>query len=255
MKNKLLFFLAASLILTLNGCKSEKVSTPEQKEKLVTLRNEIKENLTTNLLPYWSTRMIDTVNGGFYGRIDANEQVYSDAEKGSILNARLLWTFSSAFRVLHDSSYLHLAIRAKDCILTYFIDREYGGGYNTVKSKGEPGDTRKYILTESYFIYALAEYYRATGDMNALDEAVKIFDLVEKYAFDPEANGYFEVYTREWQRSHDRMLNEKTEADEKTMITHLHLLEAKKDDFYKIIKEFQYLKPKEKEDRVKVLNF
>jgi cellobiose epimerase len=226
MKNTASGLLIVILLIFFNGCSSRKAITSEQKAKLLTLKKEISENLTTNLLPYWSSKMIDTINGGFYGRVDAREQVYPDADKGGILNARLLWTFSSAFRVLGDSSYFNLATRAKDYILKYFIDREFGGGFNTVKSNGEPGDTRKYILTESYFIYSLAEYYRATGDKESLDEAVKIFELIEKYALDPDKNGYFEVYTREWQRSRDRMLNEKSEKDEKTMITHLHLLEA-----------------------------
>ncbi len=110
--------------------------------------------------------------------------------------------------------------------MTFFIDKEYGGGYRTVKSNGEPGDTRKHILTESYFIYALAEYYRATGDKEALAEAIKIFETIEKFTLDKEANGYFEVFTRDWKRSPDKLLAEKSPRDEKTMISHLHLVEA-----------------------------
>jgi mannobiose 2-epimerase len=212
--------------LILYGCSGKKEITAGQRSGMVQLRNEISENLTGNLLPYWSSKMIDTLNGGFYGRVDFNEKIYPDADKGGILNARILWTFSSAFRVLHDSSYLRLATRARDYIMTYFIDREYGGGYRTVKSNGEPGDTRKHILTESYFIYALAEYYRATGDKEALSEAIKIFETIEKYALDTQSNGYFEVFTRDWKRSPDQLLGEKSPKDEKTMISHLHLVEA-----------------------------
>ena len=226
MKNSVLLILL-SFFLLFPDCVNKKSNlTTAQEEMLISLKHEIKENLTTNLLPYWATKMVDTVNGGFYGRVDAKEQVYPDADKGGILNARLLWTFSSAYRVLGDSSYLNLATRAKDYIMTYFIDREYGGGYGTVKANGEPGDTRKGTLTQSYFIYAFAEYYRVTGDKTVLDEAVKIFELLEKHALDPEYNGYYEVFTRDWQRSHDRLLNEKSEKDEKTMISHLHILEA-----------------------------
>ena len=73
--------------------------------------------------------MVDNVNGGFYGRIDRNDKVYPEAEKGGILNARILWTYSSAYRVIGDSSYLRLATRARDYILTHFIDSQYGGAY------------------------------------------------------------------------------------------------------------------------------
>ena len=56
--------------------------------------------------------------------------------------------------------------------------------------------------------------------------AIEIFEDVEKYALDKEKNGYFEVFTRDWKRSHDLLLNERSVKDEKTMITHLHLVEA-----------------------------
>ena len=213
-------------LLDLNYCSSKKEITASQKTKLEQLKKEISENLTKNLLPYWSTRMVDTLNGGFFGRIDGNEQVYPEAQKGSILNARLLWTFSSAYRIFNDSTYLRLATRARNYILTYFIDKEYGGGYRTVKYNGEPSDTRNHILSDSYFIYALAEYYRVTGDQESLDAAIRLFENIEKYALDPVSNGYFEVFTRDWKRSKDQLLNEKSPDDEKTMITHLHLLEA-----------------------------
>lgn len=226
MKKTCILFLSATLFFNLPGCSHKKDITTGQKVKLEQLKKEVSDNLTRNLLPYWSSKMIDTVNGGFYGRIDKNENVYPDAEKGGILNARLLWTFSAAFRVLHDSSCLRIATRANDYIMNYFIDKEYGGAFRTVKYNGEPGDTRKHILTESYFIYALAEYYRATGDKEALAQAIAIFEAVEKYTYDRESNGYFEVFTREWKRSPDQLLAEKSPEDVKTMISHLHLVEA-----------------------------
>jgi len=214
------------ILLYLNSCNQGKNPDNEPNSRLLELKKEISEDLTGNLLPYWAATMPDTINGGFYGRVDANEQVYPNAEKGGILNARILWTFSSAYRVLKDSTYLHLARYARDYIVTHFLDEKYGGAYRTVNMKGEPGDTRKHTLTESYFIYAFAEYYRATGDQEALDIAIDIFELLEKHALDKDLNGYFEVFTRNWERSHDLLIGENTPEDEKTMITHLHLVEA-----------------------------
>jgi len=190
------------------------------------LRNEVSANLTNNILPFWSSKMVDNVNGGFYGRINAKDQVFPDEDKGGILNARILWTYSSAYRVLKDTAYLRLATRAKNYILDHFIDKQYGGAYRSVNSKGEPSDTRKQTYTQSFFIYGMAEYYRATGDKDALETAKGIFEAFEKYALDKEANGYFEVFTRDWQRTHDLLIGEKTVSDEKTMNTHLHVLEA-----------------------------
>jgi len=225
-KRPLILLILIIIFLNQNSCSTRKNTMHDQHPKLLQLKKEISEDLTGNLLPYWSAKMPDTINGGFYGRVDAKEQVYPDADKGGILNARILWTFSSAYRIFQDSSYLHLASYARDYIMKYFLDEEYGGGYRTVNMKGEPADTRKHTLTESYFIYALAEYYRATGDQEALDKAIEIFELLEEHALDKEYNGYFEVYTKDWKRSRDLLLNENSRYDEKTMITHLHLVEA-----------------------------
>jgi mannobiose 2-epimerase len=214
------------LISNSNNCQDLKRITPDQKQKLNQLKNEVSDNLTKNILTYWSSRMVDNVNGGFYGRIDGNDKVYPEAEKGGILNARILWTYSSAYRVLGDTSYLHLAKRAKDYILTHFIDSQYGGACMSLKADGTPSNTRKQIYTNAFFIYALAEYSRATGDIQALAEARKIFDLFEKFAADREFNGYYEVFSREWERVRERMIGESSDKDEKTMNTSLHLMEA-----------------------------
>ena len=202
------------------------IKNPDPKQRLIQLKKEVAENLTKNLLPYWSTRMVDYKNGGFYGRIDVNDKVYPNEDKGGILNARILWTYSSAYRVLGDTAYLRLAKRAKDYIMAHFIDRIYGGAYRSVKSNGTPSDTRKQVYTQSFFIYGLSEYYRATGDKEALESAKAIFELFEKYAYDREAGGYYEVFDRQWQRSHDLLIGESTIKDEKTMNTHLHVMEA-----------------------------
>jgi mannobiose 2-epimerase len=221
---KKLLLIAAVLALTvLNTSAYYFIPENNPEQKMKQLKIDVSANLTLNLLPYWSKNMVDRVNGGFYGRIDMNDKVYPDEEKGGILNARILWTYSSAYRIFKDTAYLRLATRSKDYILAHFIDRKYGGAYRSVTSAGEPSDTRKQTYTQTFFIYGMAEYYRATGDKEALQTAKDIFEAFEKYALDKESNGYFEVFTRDWNRSHDRLIGETTDKDEKTMNTSLHL--------------------------------
>jgi mannobiose 2-epimerase len=202
------------------------VLNDDPKLRMNKLRNEVFLNLTQNILPFWSDRMVDYNNGGFFGRINADNKVFPDEEKGGILNARILWTYSSAYRILKDTACLRLATRSKDYIMSHFIDRVNGGAYRSVKSDGEPSDTRKQVYTQSFFIYGLTEYYRATGDKDALKEAINIFELFEKFALDKESDGYFEVFTRDWHRTRDLLIGESGKNDEKTMNTHLHIMEA-----------------------------
>jgi mannobiose 2-epimerase len=223
---KHLFITITLLISSILYCLGQDTMKADPKFRMNKLKDEVFTNLTQNILPYWSTRMIDLRNGGFYGRINYDDEVFPDEDKGGILNARILWTFSSAYRILKDTSCLRLATRSKDYIMAHFIDKEFGGAYRSVKPDGEPSDTRKQIYTQSFFIYGLAEYYRATGDMEALKTAKELFNLFEKYALDKEADGYFEVFSRDWHRIHDRLIGESTINDEKTMNTHLHIMEA-----------------------------
>jgi cellobiose epimerase len=217
---KKIFVSFSALIITVS------LFSQDAHSRLIQLKSELAGELTGNILSWWSEKTIDDENGGFYGRVSVNDVVFPEEDKGGILNARILWTYSAAYRVLKDTAYLRIATRARDYILQNFIDIEYGGVFRAVKYTGQPSDTRKQTYTQSFFIYGLAEYSRATGDGKSLAAAKKIFENFEKYVLDREANGYFEVFTREWDRSRDRLIGERTEADEKTMNTSLHLMEA-----------------------------
>lgn len=193
---------------------------------LFKLQTEVHKELVRGILPFWSQKMADHQNGGFYGRIDGHDGLISDAEKGGILNARILWSFSAAY--LHEKKplYLEMASRAKQYIMTHFFDSSYGGTYWAVSFDGKPLDTKKQIYSQAFFIYAFSEHYRASGDQSSLQTAIELFRIVEKYSFDRESNGYFEAYSRDWKLLEDLRLSEKDANEKKTMNTHLHILEA-----------------------------
>ena len=193
--------------------------------KITTLRTEVEHELTTGILPFWMEKMADNVQGGFYGRIDGDDKLHADAPKGAILNARILWTFSAAYRLLRKPEYLETATRAKRYIIDKFYDNDFGGVYWSLTADGKPLDTKKQVYAQGFAIYGLSEYARATGDREALDYAVKLFETVEKYSFDRDRNGYIEAFTREWKPIEDMRLSDKDENTSKTMNTHLHILE------------------------------
>ena len=181
--------------------------------------------LENNILHFWKTKMVDRENGGFYGRIDGHGTLHPEAEKGAILNARILWTFSSAYRILGKPEYLDMATRAKDYIIEHFIDPEYGGVYWSVDYKGNPLDTKKQFYAIGFALYGFSEYARATGDREALDIALQLYDCIEEHALDREHNGYIEACTREWGRIADMRLSEFDANFPKSQNTHLHIIE------------------------------
>ena len=195
------------------------------KNKLVLFKKEMQDVLTGNILPFWIDKMVDHENGGFYGRIDGHGNLHADAEKGGILNARILWTFSAAYRVLGKSEYLEMATRAKDYIIAHFIDREYGGTYWSLDCKGNPKDTKKQFYAIGFMIYGLSEYVRATGDKEALDYAIQLFECIEEHSLDVIYNGYIEACTREWGEIADMRLSDLDANYPKSQNTHLHIIE------------------------------
>ena len=207
-------------------------------EQIAILKQEVHDVLTQNILPFWLDKMTDREHGGFYGRIDGHMQLHPEAEKGAILNARILWSFSAAYRVLRKPEYLEAATRAKDYILAHFIDKEYGGVYWSLDYKGQPLDTKKQFYAIGFAIYGLSEYARATGDREALDYALQLFDCIEEHAFDQEYNGYIEATTRDWQPIADMRLSDLDANYPKSQNTHLHIIEPYT-NLYRCLKEFQ----------------
>ena len=194
-------------------------------ETVSKLKAEMKDVLENNILRFWLDIMQDQENGGFYGRMDGQGLLHADAEKGAILNARILWAFSAAYRVLKEPAYLDAATRAKNYIIDHFIDTEYGGVYWSLDSKGRPLDTKKQFYAIGFAIYGMSEYARATGDREALDCALQLFDCIEEHAFDPQYNGYIEACTREWGPIADMRLSELDANYPKSQNTHLHIIE------------------------------
>lgn len=141
------------------------------------------------------------------------------------MNARILWAFSAAYRVLKKPEYLEAATRAKEYVRDHFLDKEHGGVYWSVDYKGYPLDTKKQTYAIGFAIYGMSEYARATGDKEALEIAISLYHDIEKHAFDSVNNGYIEALTREWNPIADMRLSDKDENGSRTMNTHLHIIE------------------------------
>lgn len=206
---------------------------------------EINRELKEDILNFWIDYAVDNKNGGFYNSITNNLSVDEYAEKGCILNSRILWTFSSAYRMFGDRKYVEIAQRAYRYMLEYFWDREHSGLYMMVDCKGNPTVSRKQVYNLAFAIYGLSEYYRASGVNESLKKAVELFNLIEKYCYDSKNGGYIEALTRDWMPMEDIRLSLKDANEKKSMNTHLHVLEAYT-NLYRIWKD-QTLKKRLKE--------
>ena len=189
------------------------------------MRTEMQDVLENNILRFWLDKMQDSEHGGFYGQMTGRGQLVKTADKGAILSARILWAFAAAYRVLRKPEYLVAATNMKDYILEHFYDKEYGGTFWSTDYLGQAKDTKKQFYAIGFMIYGLSEYVRATGDREALDYAIRLYECIEEHAFDPQNNGYIEASTREWGKMSDMRLSELDANYPKSQNTHLHIME------------------------------
>jgi mannobiose 2-epimerase len=197
-----------------------------EKTALREFSKELETELKDNILLWWMKYTPDQEHGGFYGHVDHQNQAVKGAGKGAVLNARILWTFSAAFRAYPDQDYLLMAERAYRYILDNFLDKDFGGVFWELDEQGKILSSRKQIYAIAFTIYGLTEYHMASGDPQALDLAIACFEDIEFYAFDQKNKGYTEALNRQWEELDDLRLSEKDQNERFTMNTHLHILEA-----------------------------
>jgi mannobiose 2-epimerase len=191
----------------------------------VGLQLEFRQELIA-IADWWLKYTIDNDNGGFYGEVDSDNQSVKNANKGIILNSRILWFFSEVAFEVDNLEYRKAAKRAYDFIVNFFFDEEYGGVYWELDAQGIAINTKKQVYAQAFTIYALSAYYKLTQDKQALAYALDCFELLETKTIDCKHEGYLEAFTRTWNKLDDFRLSEKDLNLPKSQNTHLHILEA-----------------------------
>ncbi len=195
------------------------------KEILEKYKTDLKKELL-QILDFWHKNTVDKTNGGFYGKINNDNKIFDKAPKGSVLNSRILWTFSAAFNLTKNAEYLQTAELAFIFLRDHFIDKEFSGVFWTVDYKGNPLDNKKQVYALAFAIYGLSEYYISSKNEEAKELAITLFNQIVEHSYDNENGGYIEALSRDWKDLADLRLSKKDANEKKSMNTHLHLLEA-----------------------------
>lgn len=185
---------------------------------------EIKEEWLA-IHDFWANNTVDEQNGGFVGEVSSLGHINRNADKGAVLNTRLLWSFSSAFVHSKKTIYLTLATRAFDYLISNFWDHDLGGLYWAVDAKGQVVNDRKQAYGQGFGIYAFAEYYKASKDEKSKKYAIDLYHIIEEKFKDKQYGGYIEALSRDWKPLIDMRLSLKDANEPKSMNTHLHIIE------------------------------
>lgn len=195
------------------------------------LKNELKRHyeyfsreLHGDILDYWMKYGVEHDGHGFYGAVDLDGNPVLTANKTSVLNARILWTFSASARMEENSKYAETADRAYQVITNDFEDRTFGGYYTELTSSNEVANDLKHTYVQAFVIYALCKYYEFRPHEPVMQKIRSFFTLLEEKTKDPQNMGYHESFTREWNIYGKNRMADNNEP--RSMNTHLHVLEA-----------------------------
>jgi len=188
-----------------------------------------KDQLVRKIMPYWHDTAVDRKRGGFILADDPGRK-QAATEKQLVSQSRMIWGFSHAhLKGLGDGKrdYLADARQGYEFLIRNFLDRDHGGYFWTTDLEGKPLNTRKIVYGESFVIYGLVEYFRASRDDSALRHALELYQVLQKHAHDSEHGGWIEHFQRDW----TPILKPGPEAivevgGYKSANTHLHLMEA-----------------------------
>lgn len=189
----------------------------------MSMKDEIRDHLVSDIIPFWKG-LRDDEYGGYYGYLSYDLKLDKKAEKGCILNSRIMWFFSNAYTLLKDKTLLDEADHGYAFLKDYCIDSENGGIYWSMNYDGTPLDTTKHTYNQAFCIYALSSYYEASGKEEALELAKQLFHMIEEKCTDDQ--GYLEAFTRDFKPESNEKLSENGVLAEKTMNTLLHVFEA-----------------------------
>ena len=230
---KLPLILATGLIVSASLMRAaEPASPPATGEPCkASLDEAALAELQGNILPFWLKHAPDSKYGGIIGQVNDNLKARPDAPRGALLTARVLWTFSSAYRMFGNEEYLGMAKLAMDDLENRYTDKVNGGLVWMLNPKsGKVLEERKMVYVQSFGIYAYSEYYRATSDKAALDKAIGLYKLIEAHCHDDANGGYFEEMTVDWKKSTVRGEGRKGSPmgsfNQNSQNVHLHILEA-----------------------------
>jgi len=169
------------------------------------------------LQAFWVARGIDPA-GGYHTVFDRDGMIMPTRVKSLIAQTRILWTYASLARLRGDESLLEMADHGFAFLVHQFLDSERGGWFWSVDESGVR-DPAKLMYGQSFALYALVAYARASGDGAAHDLALATFEEMHKAA-DVADGGFWENLDASW-------APEPTESGRrKSLDIHMHLLES-----------------------------
>ena len=150
--------------------------SPQRVESLIAT---YRDGLLDNTLPFWINHAVDREYGGYLFSLDRDGTVI-DTDKAVWIHGRFIWLLSTLYKQVEPrAQWLELAQHGIDFLRRYAFDAD-GRMFFQLTRDGRPLRKRRYIFSETFAVAGLAAYAAATGDQEARDQAVAIFELIAR---------------------------------------------------------------------------
>lgn len=143
-----------------------------------------KEDMLTDIMPFWMEHGLDKVHGGVYTCVDRKGELM-DSTKSVWFQGRFAFTCCFAYNHIErkqewlDAAKCTLGFIEKHC---FDNDRRM---YFEVMADGTPLRKRRYVFSESFAAIAMAEYALATGNQTYAQKALDIFKDMRRFLNTP----------------------------------------------------------------------
>ena len=187
------------------------------------LADAAEHQISANIVPFWLA-LRDDERGGFFGKALDRSRIDRNAPKGTVLSARILWTFASLHDAMPGLAVADTARHARDHMLERHVDPEHGGVFWSVSADGAPLDTRKHLYGQAFAVYGLATAARVMRDDPALAAAQRLWASINAKSDGLRFPWRCESFSRDWLPLPNDLMG-KAEA-QASMNVLLHLIEA-----------------------------
>lgn len=154
-----------------------KYSDKELKE----LKDFYLHQLKNDTVPFWFPRSFDMEYGGYLLMRDADGSLIDD-DKAVWIQGRATWLLATLYHTVEArSEWLEGAKLGYEFLNKYCFDAD-GQMFFHVTRDGKPIRKRRYFFSETFYVIAAAAYAKASGNMQAADNARRVFGECIAYA-------------------------------------------------------------------------
>lgn len=172
--------------------------TSEQITYLKACSDKYVSDLISNIMPFWLENGLDMTNGGLYTCLDREGQLM-DTTKSVWFQGRFGYICAFAYNhITPNEEWLKASLSCIEFIEKNCFDSD-GHMFFTVTAEGAPVQKRRYVFSECFAAMAMAEYAKATNNVQYAEKALAIFKSIHKMLNTP---GFLEPKTTVEARGH-----------------------------------------------------